>query len=226
MPPCVLLGVPSYRHVPPFGLQSMLNLVYENTGKGLLGPPIFLTNLFVDEARNRIVSAALDARAQGFTHLWFVDDDMLVPTGTLTKLLAHNVPVVSGAIYTHAGAAAAYRWDPTRPDPHVPITEFPRTGLITADAIGLACALIRLDVLAAMRDHFHDELWFLRVTERHLDRHLVYGEDFYFSRRLRELGIPMQVDCSAETGHVSQQVVGRTLFENLRAAAAAAAANA
>ena len=34
---------------------------------------------------------------------------------------------------------------------------------------------------------------------------------------MEELGIPMQVDCSAETGHVSQQVVGRTLFENLRA---------
>ena len=216
MPPCVLLGVPSYRHVPPFGLQSMLNLVYENTRLGLLGPPLFLTNLFVDEARNRIVKTALDARAQGATHLWFVDDDMLVPTVTLPKLLAHDLPVVSAAIYTHAGLPAAYRYDATLPDPHVPIMEFPATGLITADAIGMACGLIRLDVLEQMRDHFGDELWFLRTVERTPDHHLALGEDLYFSRRLRELGVPMHVDCGAETGHVTPQIIGRTLFEQLK----------
>src|ERR1700682_1403062 len=46
-------------------------------------------------ARNTIIQQAFD---NNFTHIFFLDDDMLPPTDTLVKLMKHDVDIVS-ALY-------------------------------------------------------------------------------------------------------------------------------
>ncbi|MGE0539754.1 MAG: hypothetical protein AB7R89_06210 [Dehalococcoidia bacterium] len=137
--------------------------------------------------------ALLDALAdERVTHVWFLEDDHLLPVGVLSAMLAADAPVV----------AAPYR-----------LRGGNRCELYTRDGrlalVGLGCTLIRRDVFEHPMIGYQpfdvgQLLWdgSRWVEPRPGKRGSFCGPDTYFCKRLQAAEIPIRVlDDAWEVGH-------------------------
>lgn len=145
----IYLGVPTFGmvsirwHAHLMQLQSPLNRsVFHGYGMGFE----------VGQARNYLVQQALDwCNDAGHTcsHVFFVDDDVLVPPYALTTLLAHNRPIVSGLYYAKSPAPQPLiLMGPSQGTP----TTVPENQVVECYAHGMGCTLIELRVFRELLD--------------------------------------------------------------------------
>jgi len=122
---------------------------------------------------NKVIAAtrhrnlALDtAVRKGYSHLWFIDSDILVPPHALRRLLSLDVPLASGVYYSRdsrcPGIPFVFRWHygdaigaPGDDRGHPLGTHFIRTlpldGEMEADFTGAGCMMIRRDLFTVQR---------------------------------------------------------------------------
>ena len=151
----------------------------------------FEESIYVHNNRNRLVQYAQD---NGFTHLFFIDHDMVLPADMITRLLANDKDVIGGAYnYRHL--------------PKEPILADKRNGktflidplmvpksLFKLWAIGTGCLLIKMSVFEKLtKPYFEYKL---------MDSGEFMSEDFYFCDKLEKAGV--EVWCSPEipTAHI------------------------
>jgi hypothetical protein len=154
------------------------------------------------DARNQLCQLVLD---EGYSHLWFMDDDHAFPPEILTKLLAHDVPLVTPVCLTRT-----YPFNPvqyvmgengkTLP---LPLSEVAKDGLIEIEAGGCAGMLIHRDVLeatAADPTGFldQDKPWFEYSDQ---------SEDVLFCGKAKAAGFKLYTDLSVRLGHITTAVV-------------------
>jgi GT2 family glycosyltransferase len=161
----------------------------------------------VDSLRDGV---AFQAVARGYSHLLFLDADMVWPTDVLTSMLTHHDQgIVSGLYHLKAGdyAPVAMR-DGFKADGSA-VTQYfhDRDYVETPDAlrpqqvVGMGCTLVPTAVFEAIgpRPWFayelDDEGW-PRVSE-----------DVPFCRKAREAGFAIWLDPSVKCGHVTTQVI-------------------
>ena len=138
----------------------------------------------IPDSRHRLVAMAYK---WGATHALFIDSDMVFPFDTVQNLLNHNQAVVAAncvrrRLPTYPTAFAKdKRYVYSTPDKH---------GLEEVDQVG--CAVMMLD----MRVFGLPELelpWF--AFEPDPDKIPgVIGEDVFFCRKLKKLGVPIYID--------------------------------
>ncbi len=159
------------------------------------------TRQVVHHARNEIVKATL-TRYPEATHLFFIDDDVCVPGDGLLRLLAHNLPVVTGLYIQRAMPMlpVVYRRDDQ--GHHVNLTKF-CPGLQEIDACGAGCLLIRTDVLRAIEAT--GELWFDWPASG-------ISEDLAFCSRVKALGYPIVLDFDVKCSHLGILEVTYDMF--------------
>lgn len=171
----------------------------------------------IDIARNALAQEfLLETKAD---YLLFVDNDATFHPDAILRLLAHNVPMISGCMYTrtippkptmakYLGRAANgkdyYKFIDTvkailehaRKHEVTSVPEndylFPKTkqDLYAVDAVGMHFTAIRRDVFEAIEPPYFE-----------MRGKTGAGEDFYFCKRVREAGFPIYVDLSIHTGH-------------------------
>lgn len=152
------------------------------------------------KARNIIIEEALK---NNFSHVLFVDDDVLLPPDTLTKLLAHNVDAVTGLycmrnyphqpiIFSEALENGHCKWHHLNGN---------NTGLIEIVACGLGCALVSNRLLMDVRDNYP---YPVTLGELEPDG---WCDDLSFWKRVRSLGYKIHCDTKAPAGHVANVVV-------------------
>lgn len=139
----IYLGVPTFGRVSIRWHAHMLQL------QGPLNRSIFhgyATGFEVGQARNYLVTQALDwtnDNRHTISHVFFVDDDVLVPPYALIKLLAHKRPIVSGLYFAKTEASQPLvlhdEFGGVR-------TDLPRDQVIDCHAHGMGCTLIELRV--------------------------------------------------------------------------------
>jgi hypothetical protein len=152
-----------------------------------------------DMARNEICKHAL---AGGYSHVFFLDSDVIPPRDAVLRLLAHNLPIVSG-VYCR------------RSPPHgVPVmlkggqwvTDFPKDSLVEVDLVGAGCLLISCDTLRALPPQSPDKHWFnWKVDQRGKNMSPepeCTSEDFTFNIHARKHGFKTMVDTSIQCRHV------------------------
>lgn len=152
----------------------------------------------VDANRNRMVRNFLEDPDNDW--LLMVDNDV-VPPKDILKMVEHDEPVVSGVVTIKKG---------TVPQPvvlkeygdqyrQVGVNEYmdekdDSEGVIEVDGVGTGCLLIRRDVLEDIKPPWfkfeHDEYGGLQL-----------GEDFYFSRRVKQAGYSMYVSTEHVCSH-------------------------
>lgn len=150
----------------------------------------------VSEMRN---VATLDAIKFGVDFVFYMDADMVYPSDTVVKLLAHNVDVVGGMYNT--------RKLPTLPVHFRKLTldkdfgaasnrdyKF-NTGLQETEAAGFGGVLVKRQVLEKM------SMPYFQVIRKE-DGSGFWGEDIYFYKVLKDLKIKSFVDTSINYGHV------------------------
>ncbi len=188
-----------------FGLR---NLIVPGGVIGLTGMPYCM-------ARNVACQRALEG---GFTHLFFLDSDVIPPRDAILRLRSHNAPIVSG-LYCR------------RSPPHgIPVmirgrdwvTEFPPNSLIEVDLVGSGCLLIHRQLLEALpppKDRPEKRWFHWKVDRAGLEgQGECLSEDFVFCKRVREeLGIPILVDTGVQCKHIGYAEAGYGSFRPLDA---------
>jgi hypothetical protein len=143
-------------------------------------------------ARNIIIRQGLEHNA---SHIFFIDDDCMVPPNTLTKLLSHNVDIVSGLYLMRNYPHLPIMFDVAQKDGKCRY-DFLRTGMRGLRQVvntGLGCALIKTDVFRAMPDPW--------VTLGELEKDH-WCDDISFFLRAQEAGFKVHVDLDCPVGHV------------------------
>ncbi|MEN6473772.1 MAG: hypothetical protein ABFD81_07155 [Syntrophaceae bacterium] len=158
----------------------------------------------IDEMRNELVR---DAMIAGCTHLIMMDTDQVYEPNTITRLLAHKLPVV--------GCLVHRRYPPFDPillkgeiGKYKRIEEWEPGGLVEVDATGTGCLLFDMEVFREM-----PAPWF--KFRKHEDGSPI-GEDIGFCSDLRKAGYRIFVDTSVPAGHLTQMIVNEGTWKLYR----------
>lgn len=136
------------------------------------------------------------ARKLGASHMLWLDSDMVFPSDTLIRFVRHQKDIVA--------ANCMVRRAPFRCTAQVGgkelITSPESSGLEKADRLGLACALVSMEVFERVPEPWFELQW---LPEEHLFR----GEDYGFCLKVLEAGFEMYIDHD-----LSKQVEHLALF--------------
>lgn len=163
-----------------------------------------VTRQIVHQARNDIVKAMLQNHPEA-THLFFIDDDICVPSDGLLRLLSHNLPVVTGFCIQRATPFMPTVFHKRGDDKLVVATKF-CDGLQEVDACGGGCLLIRADVLRAIEET--GEPWFDWPASG-------LSEDLAFCERVKRLGYPIVLDFDVRCTHLGTLYANYEMFEQI-----------
>lgn len=144
--------------------------------------------LSVEDARTKVVSTFL-AQPE-FTHLLFIDSDVVPPYNVIEKLYNHNLDIVSGnyPIYVHKQIhAAAFGLENKEYFPYSVHTE----GLHEVEAVGLGCVLIKKEVL---QETVKQACFQMRYGMKNGKFQMLDSEDITFSKVARALGFKIHCD--------------------------------
>lgn len=159
-----------------------------------------IVDMPVDEARNRLVRAALSLK--DVTHVLFIDSDMVFSSDAAMRLLKSGYPVVGGLCHnrrhpfqpvlmreqshgdTDNGYAYMYDYD---------------LGHVKVDATGAAFLLIARNVFEQITLRPQLGEWFAMRAR--------FSEDVSFCQRVKEAGFPIFVDTTVQVGHVAEVIV-------------------
>lgn len=158
----------------------------------------------LDALRDQALSQAM---ADGFTHVIFLDADMLFPTEVLKQLLVHlpTGAVVSGLYFQrhHPFAPVAYAESTPHPSGAYRLyrhdndyAQVGPDGLRDEELVGMGCVLIPLDLVARLGPR----PWFEYRDDEHGWPNIT--EDVPFCEKIRAAGGRIALDPTIQCGHV------------------------
>jgi hypothetical protein len=156
----------------------------------------------VDTARNEVCRLFLE---DGGDYLLFLDADMRHPADIAHRLLAHDLPLVTGRYQMRKPPfhTVAMRKIGPGPNDYKAIRE--TAGVVPIDAGGAGCLLIRRDVLEAIRASVGDD-WFRYQTGPNGLR--TVSEDMWFYEQAKACGFQAFCDLDTVSSHVASFEVG------------------
>lgn len=161
-------------------------------------------------ARNQLCQLVLD---EGYDYLWFMDDDHAFPPQILTKLLAHQKPLVTPVCLTRVYPfnpvqyVAGENGSKTLP---LPLSRIATDGLVEIEAGGCAGMLIRRDVIEQTREQWVNVPNLAEVAEKKPVPWFEYSdqsEDVLFCGKAKAAGFSIYTDLSVRLGHITTAVV-------------------
>jgi len=192
----VALGMAYYRTMDPRTFASLWAVARRYRGHIDL---LEEGSCYVHWNREEIVEKAL---SKDYSHLWFVDTDVIFPPDTLDRLLAHNVDIVGG-YYPVRQKDQSYSTLKTNIDgvitpllPPLPDKLFCSVDGNELVTIPTGCMLIRLSVLEKMKPPYF-----------RCDRPV--GEDVFFCAWLWSAGVKIWCDPTIDVGHIGDAVYRR-----------------
>jgi len=214
-----------YLGVPTFGVVSMRWHAHMLQLKNPLNRSVFhayALGFEVGQARNYLVEQALhwqNDAGHTISHVFFVDDDTLIPPYALDVLLSRNRPIVSGLYYAKTES----------PQPLIlmgpgqgTLHPVPRNTVVDCYAHGMGCTLIEIRVFRDLLAKGLVEYETLengqrlpqffkttrdQVTPTEGQGNVVYNEteDVFFLKRAAQLGYQPSVDTSVFAFHWDQK---------------------
>jgi hypothetical protein len=205
----IAMGIPTFGTVNIFWASRVFGMLRHPMNR-VLRHYMILGNE-VGLARNEIVAKALQVEVDNpdmrCSHVFFVDDDVLVHPEALLKLLADERPIVGGLYFAKSAVPQALvlmeegverKWRPGE--------------IVDCWAHGMGLTLIDADVFRRLRDETDlgvdvngNPNWFATIRDVHLvakDGRPVIGnqtEDVTFLRKAAALGYQPCVDTSPQT---------------------------
>jgi hypothetical protein len=149
---------------------------------------------------NRNEAVAL-AKKLDCSHIFFVDDDVILPPNTLIQLLKPDVDIISANMLYRCPPFNAYMYKQTDEKGRTSVLELQGRGITTCDSIGFGAVLIKTKLFEQLEEPY----FALNDT--------IKTDDLFFSWKLKQLGIPIFYHLEVLVGHVSEAVVYPS-FEN------------
>jgi len=160
--------------------------------------------------RNTILKSAIK---NGFTHVLFIDDDMVFPDDAAIKMLEHDVDICTGVAFQ-------------RGEPHAPCIFYTsvekevypipiiKQGLVEIDACGGYFLLIKLDAIKDMK-----EPWFKwgDIELGYCTKDGGIGEDIYFGIKAKMSGALLYCDSDIDIKHIGdERMIDIAYYEEYR----------
>lgn len=145
----------------------------------------------ISENRNGI---AEEAMKMGAEWVFYMDDDQVFAPDTLTRLLAHNLDIVSGLYVSREAPFIPHAYDAEDERGWCTFRPLKKgdAGLCEVKSVGAGCMLVRRNVFEAM-----PRPWW-RLGQITMDG---WGDDHNFCHRAREAGFKVWVDLEIVVGH-------------------------
>lgn len=200
----ILIGIPARDTVYQYTYDSIINLdisdldvsVHHSIGYGIA------------QSRNKLADYAIE---KGFSHILYLDDDVVLPSDALKNLLEHNREAVFGyyprrskkGIYE--GYVSVYKMGEssyTKKFSEKELKESRENGeyLLRIHGGGMGCSLIKSSVFDKL------DFPYFKYIEYPGSKRNVLGEDLYFCNQLKSAQIPIFVDTRVGCGHVFRYV--------------------
>ncbi len=160
---------------------------------------------YIDSQRNSAAAHMLSDPE--FTHIFFVDSDMVIPKDALIKLFKEDKGIISG-LYFH------------RNPPHEPhvykiensqlktIQDYHKDNLVECDAVGAGCLLIKREVFEKLNEHVK----FIDGQHQFFVTTPTVGEDIFFCELAKKHGFQIFSDTSVKCGHIELSVIEENDF--------------
>lgn len=194
----VCIGIPMSEYVHRSFFQSMLFRMEEWAQIFDIVPAIEFI-IPVDEARNRIVKAAMSNECD---YIFFVDSDVIIQPEQLEKLISWNKDAITGVYYMRVLPYYSLIRKKTADKLYTPIEPEPNsTRLIKIDGAGFGCFLVKTSVFKKI-----EYPWF---QFKYYQREGVWGhlgEDLYFCEQLQNANIEIYCDPTVKCTHVGTDV--------------------
>jgi len=192
----ILIALPcSWTHINSLTALSINDLVKNNPETDF----VVSDKGTISAMRNELVRYFLN---KDWTHLLFIDGDMVFPKDLPERLLKHNKDIISGYYAT--------RYEPHYPlllkcidkEKHkyevIPPNQW--QDLMEVDATGCGCMLIKRFVFEKI-----SKPWFEFGYSKELQKDV--GEDIIFCEKARDLGFKIYVDLTTKCGHITTKII-------------------
>lgn len=162
----------------------------------------------VDSLRDHIVAKVL-AHAADYTHILFLDADMVWPTDVLSRMMAHHDKgIVSGLYHLKGGDYAPVAMgqgvtSETGITVYTHDRDYQQTGsaLRPQEVVGMGCTLVPVDVFREIGER----PWFAYESDD--EGWPAVSEDVPFCRKARAAGFSIWLDPMVKCGHVTINTV-------------------
>jgi GT2 family glycosyltransferase len=172
----------------------------------------------VDSLRDAAMVSALE---QGFSHVLFLDADMVWPTDVLGAMLRHHDKGIVSALYflKHAPYHPVALRNPRPRQDGSGVCEYEYDhqvfdvgpdGVRDEEAVGMGCTLVPTSALSALGPR----PWF--AYREDADGWPLVSEDVPFCEKARAAGIRIAVDPSIQCGHVTTQMATANFFRRVQ----------
>lgn len=195
----ILVGVPCMETLPVDFVNSVLHL-----SKGKHEVDVHLEPLsLVYIARERIVEVAIMGK---YDYVLFLDSDMVFTPDLLRRLLKANKDIVSGLAFMRKPPYSPCLYSKLRlgdaGEREEEFLEDLNAGLVQIEACGLACCLIKVEVLKEMRKLNSSLFW----------PYYGYGEDLTFCIKARKAKFEIWADTSVKVGHLGSTIIMEDVY--------------
>lgn len=200
----ITLAVCTNRGVKPKTVGSLLDLVAHTQGADF-HILVAERGYTISENRNYCV---VQAQKNKSDYLFFVDDDMVFPADTLTRLLAGNKEVVGVNSYSRCLPLSSTvglmndKGEYMHPDKHTKWEMKVPGKLFKAYFVGAGVLLIDMKVFGMIKSPFFEFTY-------DKNGQVVNGEDGTFCKKIQEAGMDVWCDGSISIGHIGEYTYSR-----------------
>jgi FkbM family methyltransferase len=181
----ILIAVPTNKYIEPETMKAIYDL---EVPEGYTTEFQFFYGYQIDQIRNLIASWA-----EHFDYLFAVDSDIVFPKDTLIRMLAHNVPMVSGLYIQRK--PGEHILELYRGGRNIPYNDIRGKGLIEVDGCGFGCVLVNSNVIRGIG---YPQF----VYKSALDHSQTFSEDNYFCMKAIERGFKIYADTNILCEHI------------------------
>lgn len=184
----LLIAVPTLDFVHVAFMKSLINLTNRLKDDGVDFDVEIKSGTLVYHARNLL---ATKARQEGYTHVLWLDSDMIFNDDLLDDLMFSEKDFVSCVYHARREPHVSCLFKSVKPIERYRKDEY-TNGIFEIEACGFGCVLMTTEVIKAVFNKF--ETCFLPTAE--------LGEDLAFCERARQCGFTLWADAGVRLGHV------------------------
>lgn len=190
----LLIGIPSYDYMHAEFVKCLGALLQKAGAEGVSHELFICNGTLVHVARDKIACKAIN---EGFSHVLWLDADMIFRPEILGDLLDNRVDMVSGIAHSRRKPFASCLFSDLSDLNHLTRFEDYPSQPFRVAGCGFACVLIRTEVLRAVQ--MTHKTCFLPMAE--------WGEDLSFCKRATALGFDIWADPHVRLGHIGHEVI-------------------
>ena len=185
----LMIAVPTNDYVHADFLKSLVDLTAELSRERIPHKVEIVTATLVYIARNRLSNKAIN---EGYTHVLWLDSDMVFEPSVVDDLMECGKEMVCGAFVSRRPPYGPCVYTSIKKYDIRKVGEFGMQPF-RVDGCGFACVLTSVELLQAVTDHFGTAF---QPTD-------YYGEDLAFCWRAGQLGREIWCEPTVRPGHIA-----------------------